>query len=682
MALPMLVGGAECGPSNPLQTLAKRYDQDRGLQQDYFGTNRAGSSGASVRSHAAGPSAPDQEAARFFASQTTSHAVLGPSLDLSSLRETLPMTDFYTNVQQHPTADWAADFSPSSNPGLVMMAQGSKTRHSAPASSSNKQQMESGSGQTSMHWNTAMSGLRMNAMPMYSGPANVPMQAPVRSRIDQTLWDKEFTSQEQHLSQDIKLESIESQIQQPSDELAQTAAMLLEQVKHEQNPKFKNSQFMDLMRQLRDGRVTVEGSQMVETDEETVSRSNIKGKGRAIDDLGLGQPSVLHLTTSQTTLLNNLSSSMDSRQEADSREEDANDAYFRQDNEDYMRYWAEKHNLSAPNRISVTEREWDKLQADWDRFEATATGIQEVQIYPFQASNPYLLGDSSRFQMTQQSMIERSVLELEAAVQRDMNNTMAWYHLGIKQQENEREHKALQALKRAVELNPSHLPSWLALAVSYTNDNNRTGTYDSILEWITRNEKYKDALLPLRAQILNDSGASLAKRYEGLINGLIAMARSNNDDQIDADIQIALAVLLNSNEEYDKAQDCFRTALALRPDDWLLYNRVGATMANSGHAEEALRYYYRALELNPGYIRARFNLGISCINLRRCEEAAQHILDALVLQENDGTAGQNRGVTSSALWESLKTACLHMRRVDLATLCDRKDLDGFRTTFH
>lgn len=50
--------------------------------------------------------------------------------------------------------------------------------------------------------------------------------------------------------------------------------------------------------------------------------------------------------------------------------------------------------------------------------------------------------------------------------------------------------------------------------------------------------------------------------------------------------------------------------------DWLLYNRVGATLANSGHPEEALQYYYRALELNPAYIRARFNLGISCINLR------------------------------------------------------------------
>lgn len=68
------------------------------------------------------------------------------------------------------------------------------------------------------------------------------------------------------------------------------------------------------------------------------------------------------------------------------------------------------------------------------------------------------------------------------------------------------------------------------------------------------------------------------------------------------------------------------------PKDWLLYNRVGATIANSGNSELALEYYNRALELNPFYIRARlvlpddlvtlahlsrrYNLGISCINLR------------------------------------------------------------------
>jgi peroxin-5 len=43
-----------------------------------------------------------------------------------------------------------------------------------------------------------------------------------------------------------------------------------------------------------------------------------------------------------------------------------------------------------------------------------------------------------------------------------------------------------------------------------------------------------------------------------------------------------------------------------------------------------------------------------------------------------------RGVTSSALWDSLKTTCLHMQRVDLAGMCERQDLEGenrFRIEF-
>ncbi|KAJ3481810.1 hypothetical protein NLJ89_g12181 [Agrocybe chaxingu] len=39
---------------------------------------------------------------------------------------------------------------------------------------------------------------------------------------------------------------------------------------------------------------------------------------------------------------------------------------------------------------------WDKLQSDWDNFEATATGVAPASRYQFQANNPYLLGDSSR----------------------------------------------------------------------------------------------------------------------------------------------------------------------------------------------------------------------------------------------------------------------------------------------
>ncbi|KAL8727927.1 MAG: hypothetical protein Q9181_005528 [Wetmoreana brouardii] len=55
--------------------------------------------------------------------------------------------------------------------------------------------------------------------------------------------------------------------EQEADELARTAGQLLENVKHEQSAKFQESNFLSLMRQLRDKDVRIEGDNFVDVEQ-------------------------------------------------------------------------------------------------------------------------------------------------------------------------------------------------------------------------------------------------------------------------------------------------------------------------------------------------------------------------------------------------------------------------------
>ncbi len=118
---------------------------------------------------------------------------------------------------------------------------------------------------------------------------------------------------------------------------------------------------------------------------------DLKGKGKAVPSFSTT------MQESGTSQLQPHSSPVRSTEQVtpDGLEEDANEAYFRQDNEDYANYWRAHHAPVPPLVSPAPSQEWQKLQRDWERFEATTTGVRPLAKYQFQPGNPYLLGERS-----------------------------------------------------------------------------------------------------------------------------------------------------------------------------------------------------------------------------------------------------------------------------------------------
>ena len=123
---------------------------------------------------------------------------------------------------------------------------------------------------------------------------------------------------------------------------------------------------------------------------------------------------------------------------------------------------------------------------------------------------------------------------------------------------------------------------------------------------------------------------------------------------------------------------CF--CLQAKPDDSNLWNKLGATLANSDRSAEAVEAYARALEIRPGYIRARYNLGISCINLKSYRDAAEHFLTALSLQKL-ATEGSTQRNMSDTIWTSLRTTLSMANMPQLLRHATARDLEAFREHF-
>jgi tetratricopeptide (TPR) repeat protein len=112
----------------------------------------------------------------------------------------------------------------------------------------------------------------------------------------------------------------------------------------------------------------------------------------------------------------------------------------------------------------------------------------------------------------------------------------------------------------------------LDLSCSYTNNLSRFGALNNLKKWILNHPLYGTK------NDENDLSNDIKTLEKDVLNLFLSALEK---DSKDVSLYTALGVLYNITNDYDSAEKFFLKAIEINPDSFALWNKLGATRANS-----------------------------------------------------------------------------------------------------
>jgi len=188
--------------------------------------------------------------------------------------------------------------------------------------------------------------------------------------------------------------------------------------------------------------------------------------------------------------------------------------------------------------------------------------------------------------------VEKAIEILEYGLKKNPGNTDLMSNLGIMLAEAQQPDKAIELLNICIEKNPFDPENFNFLGVAYYKKGNAAKAVENYRKALELDNNY--------ASVFNNIGSLYLAVYLG---------NKKKDEGV-----------------YRLAMENFNRALEIDPRLFAAYNGRGAAYQFKNQGKKAIADWEKAIEINPDYIDAYFNIGISYLQLGDKAAALKHLL--------------------------------------------------------